>query len=386
MVLPDQFPQASAFDIVACRDCGMAYSTMAANPAEMEAYYASTESLASQLALPPDTVAPAWQDARLGTVAEMIALRLSDRDARILDVGCGSGALLAHLRARGFKALVGVDPTLAAAASGRSIGLDIREGTVTRLPHDLGIFDLVVLSHVVEHLPDPGHALDSLTTVLHPGGLVSVDVPDATRLAAFVKLPFLEFSTEHLNYFSGESLCALMGRRGFECVSLEPGTFVLQPGIDYPSLSCLFRLSERVHHSPPDPALALALRAYVAACERCVAGFDRRLEDKVGPGRSVAVRGMGDLAWNLLAATGLSRLEIDAYIDASPQKQRLTIGGRPIRPPSVALSERIPVILLSLLHEGPMIEAARADHPGHPIIPLSQLLPPVGTPAAEGRP
>jgi hypothetical protein len=161
---------------------------------------------------------------------------------------------------------------------------------------------------------------------------------------------------------------------------------VLQPGIDYPSLSGLFRLSQRAHHNPPDPALALALCAYVATCEECVAGFDRRLHAQAGPGRPVVVRGMGDLAWNLLAATGLSRLEIVAYIDASPQKQRLTIGGRPIRPPSVALPDSVPVILLSLLHERPMIEAARADHPGHPIVPLSRLLPPVGTLVAEGRP
>jgi SAM-dependent methyltransferase len=375
-VVPDQFPQARSVEIVACAACGMVFADPAAPPDAMDAYYASQLEFRSDLfALPAGTVAPEWHDARLARAAGAIADRLAGRRGRILDVGCGSGALLAHLRDMGLDHLAGVDPSPAAVAAGRSIGLDLHLGTVTDLPAELGAFDLVVLSHVVEHLADPGAALDAVRRALRPEGLIYIEVPDAERLAGFVRLPFLEFSTEHVNYFSGAALSGLAARHGLECVGLQRSSFLLMPGVGYPAVSGFFRAGARPDAGDAGASLARAMLDYVARCDECVAHIDRRLDSALGDTNAVAVRGMGDLAWTLLATTRLARLEIVAYLDASPSKQRLTIDGHPVQAPDLVLPAEVPVILLSLLHEESMIREIRAVQPGRLVVPVTGLLP-----------
>jgi SAM-dependent methyltransferase len=83
---------------------------------------------------------------------------------RVVEVGCGDGALLAELSRRGFgKSLAGFDISEAAIelARGRSIPrvtrLEMFDGHT--LPADAGSFDLALLSHVLEHVPEPAPLL-----------------------------------------------------------------------------------------------------------------------------------------------------------------------------------------------------------------------------------
>lgn len=78
---------------------------------------------------------------------------------KVLDVGCGRGELLALLNSRGHEA-VGIDSepacVMAASAHGRCL-----VGTVGDVPclYDSGAFDVIVCSHVLEHLDAPAEAL-----------------------------------------------------------------------------------------------------------------------------------------------------------------------------------------------------------------------------------
>ncbi len=354
----------------------MAYSSKAPSAEAMDAYYASQLEFRSDLcALPTGTVTLAWHDERLQATAASVSNRLPDRESRILDIGCGSGALLAHLRSLGFSHVVGVDPSPTAVASGRSIGLDLRLGTVTDLPKDIETFDLVVLSHVIEHLSNPGEALAVARNVLRAGAFLYVEVPDAARLSDYVRLPFLEFNTEHVNYFSAAALRNLAARSGFDAVDIRGKSFTLQPGVRYPGISGFFGPASDPRPVDPDPLLGTALREYVLESERCVSHIDRTLAARVAPTEPVAVRGMGDLAWSLLATTMLAKLDILAYLDGSPDKQRLTVQGRPIQDPGLQLPEGVPIILLSLQHEQAMSEEITRNEPERPVIAVSDLLP-----------
>jgi SAM-dependent methyltransferase len=104
----------------------------------------------------------------------------------VAEVGCGDGALLAELGARGLSGeLHGFEVSEEAARIARSRGVPgLAEVTVydgARLPAADGAFDLVVLSHVLEHVPDPVALLRECARVARA---VIVEVPLEANLSA----------------------------------------------------------------------------------------------------------------------------------------------------------------------------------------------------------
>ncbi|MEV6847962.1 class I SAM-dependent methyltransferase [Actinoplanes sp. NPDC051411] len=139
-----------------------------------------------------DVVADAyWQF--MGRFSEPLAasfLRFAGVRAggRVLDVGCGPGALTARLDSASVSA---VDPseTFVAAARSRLPGADIRQATAEDLPFDDDIFDAALAQLVVHFMTDPVAGLREMGRVTRPGGVVAACVWDhaggGSPLAAF---------------------------------------------------------------------------------------------------------------------------------------------------------------------------------------------------------
>lgn len=353
----------------------MVYANPAPDPVAMDHYYATELEFRSEsVSGSTESVPLPWEVDRLTGVADLIADVIPYRQARVLDIGCGNATLLAQLRARGFHETVGIDPSRAAIEAGRRLQLDTRQGTLANLPPDLGMFDLVILSHVLEHLSDPDEALSRCLALLRPNGVVYVEVPDASRFSDFVQLPFIEFNTEHVNYFSGASLSRLAARRGLECIRLDQKVFSLQPGIDYPGVSGFFRAARPKLGGARDDDLPEAVRSYVRASTELVGWIDRNLEIALAGAREVAVRALGNVAWTLLAVTHLAELQVVAYLDGSPSKKRLTIAGCAVLDPGTPMRADVPVVVLSLQHEESIVREINASDPERRIVRLSRLL------------
>jgi len=94
------------------------------------------------------------------------------REAKILDVGCGSGKLLHSLKELGFENLLGIDPFN---------DDDIHESNLNILKktiHDVrGEWDLIMMHHSFEHMPDPLEVLNSISELLHASGQCLVRIP-----------------------------------------------------------------------------------------------------------------------------------------------------------------------------------------------------------------
>lgn len=89
--------------------------------------------------------------------------------ARVLDVGCGSGVLLARMKALGWDAEgVEIDPE--AVKVGRARGVKVAQGTLMDQHYEADAFDAVHSAHVIEHVPDPVALLRECRRILKPGG------------------------------------------------------------------------------------------------------------------------------------------------------------------------------------------------------------------------
>lgn len=103
----------------------------------------------------------------------------ADLDARILDVGCGNGALLRELSVNGFRHLAGIDPLIATDST-------TPEG-IRLLRQDIfsarGTYDVVIFRHSLEHMAEPLRVLVAARALLSPGGHIAVDIPTVSSAA-----------------------------------------------------------------------------------------------------------------------------------------------------------------------------------------------------------
>jgi SAM-dependent methyltransferase len=100
---------------------------------------------------------------------------------RVLDAGCGTGYGSELLAREGAGEVVGVDvdaDVIDAASRSDSHDATFAVADLRELPADLGEFDVVVCFEVLEHIGEPEVALDSLASVLRPGGLLVVSSPN----------------------------------------------------------------------------------------------------------------------------------------------------------------------------------------------------------------
>ncbi len=103
------------------------------------------------------------------------------RGQRVLDVGCGPGALTAELvRRLGADLVSAVDPseTFVAAAQNRYRGVDVQLASAESLPFADRTFDAALAQLVVHFMSDPAQGLGEMRRVTRPGGIVAACVWD----------------------------------------------------------------------------------------------------------------------------------------------------------------------------------------------------------------
>lgn len=128
---------------------------------------------------------------------------------KTLDIGCGVGALTAHLQREGADS-IGYDSDGLAIEIGRKRwNANIHINTADGLNNLHGQFDLLTLSHIVEHLPDVSLTLTSILEHLRPGGYVFVEVPNCFSEMFTAKID----RESHLHFFSQRSLRRLLLKR-----------------------------------------------------------------------------------------------------------------------------------------------------------------------------
>jgi 2-polyprenyl-3-methyl-5-hydroxy-6-metoxy-1,4-benzoquinol methylase len=104
--------------------------------------------------------------------------------ARALEVGCGAGKLLKALARAGWQA-EGVEwDEKAAEIARRATGLQVTVGDFQNTAFPFASYDLVVLHHVLEHLPDTQGCLRKIADILAPGGRAVLIYPNIESLGA----------------------------------------------------------------------------------------------------------------------------------------------------------------------------------------------------------
>jgi SAM-dependent methyltransferase len=215
-VLFHQVFDGSEYDMVICDACGFAYADGMQTQYELDKYYAEQSKY-------EHAELTTFEEMQFPELAHEIAEYIPNMDAHILEIGCSNGGLLNELKKLGYQHVAGLDPSPTCAINAeRNYAIPVMINTITQADISRK-FDFIIMIAVLEHIADLKRALFKVLDLLAPGGRVFVEVPDATkfRLDSSPYAPFMEFSTEHINYFSSTSLVHVMARCGLSVLHLE---------------------------------------------------------------------------------------------------------------------------------------------------------------------
>jgi SAM-dependent methyltransferase len=140
----------------------------------------------------------------------------------LLDVGCGNGEPARRFVEAGWTA-VGIDTDAEAVTAARQAGLDARVGTLKAQRFPDAHFDLILMSHVIEHLADPLDDLKECRRVLKPSGSIVIATPNALGLNHRIfgrHWPGLD-APRHLQIFAPKSLTRVLASCGFEAIRVR---------------------------------------------------------------------------------------------------------------------------------------------------------------------
>ncbi|MEY3234772.1 class I SAM-dependent methyltransferase [Aquidulcibacter sp.] len=231
---------------VLCDGCGLVSHDPLPTRAELNAFYASDYRKSYKGVLKPK----AKHSLRAQRSAALRAVRLKgliQPGSRVLDIGASSGEFVYMMGKLGFKAS-GVEPN----DGYRQFGTMTYEIEVTNQKLEpgafgTGIFDLITLNHVFEHLAEPLDALTCFKHWLAPGGLLFIEVPN---IEGVQKQRGNLFHYAHVWNFSPSTLRAALSLAGFEPINspqchgtslvfrarIEPAPVEIENGQDHAAL------------------------------------------------------------------------------------------------------------------------------------------------------
>jgi SAM-dependent methyltransferase len=156
------------------------------------------ERLAEILSLPDPL--PLWfgyalsTNQRAETLYELLRPHLDTRAGRYLDVGSAYGGSLLAFARHGFEVRgVEIDPTLVELAranfADHALPDPVVEGSILdqAVVRQLGTFDVVTCIDVIEHVPDVPATLDNIVSMLRPGGVLLLEVPNKDSIGFVAK-------------------------------------------------------------------------------------------------------------------------------------------------------------------------------------------------------
>lgn len=209
------------FEVTSCSNCGFCLTNPRPSTEAIGRYYEATNYISHggrgrglQEAL--------YRQARQWAVkAKHRLISRYFRHGNVLDLGCGTGEFLGHLKAHGYLC-TGVEPSLRAREQA------IRNHALEVLPDIANVpaleqFHIITLWHVLEHVHDPKEELRRIHARICSGGVIIIAVPDRDSWdAQFYRAHWAAYDVpRHLSHFRRQDVRRLLSEQGFDLLAVK---------------------------------------------------------------------------------------------------------------------------------------------------------------------
>lgn len=175
-----------------CKNCGFVFVSSLPTDEEVDAYYKSDVFWQSKMTTSVKHEFPCWADVfksnpslderrrrAIRQFNHIDKLKKIEENSAILDVGAGYSPFLHVCSENKLKNLNAIEPSEGICGFLRKQGVSIEASTYQEWfeKNDGKKFDLIIVSHTLEHLKDPGYFLSQVSRFLAPDGVLYIEVP-----------------------------------------------------------------------------------------------------------------------------------------------------------------------------------------------------------------
>ncbi len=350
--LPEKSVLPPVYDVVSCDNCGFCFADTAASQEDYDHYYNQMSKYEDKNTRTGGGFS-VFDKVRMDTVADLLLKVMNNKSGSIVDVGCANGGMLTCLSEKGFSNLTGIDISQVCVNNVKALGFSSFFGGIFNVENLHGAtFDCLTVQHVMEHIRDLKQAAVNLAKLVNPGGLVYIEVPDASRYPDYYFVPYYYFDCEHINHFNITSLKNLFLHQKMECIYFDEGTVPVSDDKNYPVLRALFRQNDTLNNSTDlekDVSVMKSIVNYVSLSKTNDGSAE--IEKLNSEKKQIIVWGAGMYTLRLLENSPLSKSDILYFIDKDSKKQGNHINGIEIVHPDILTKHpETPVVIASAIY------------------------------------
>jgi trans-aconitate methyltransferase len=267
----------------------------------------------------------------------------------VLDVGCATGGLMEAFIAAGFTNVEGISLSQAEVDCCTAKGLKARCcGVEAWLPNT---YDLITVSHVLEHVPDVQGFLHNLKRWVKPHGSIYIEVPNALKYVSYFNSICQGFNAEHINHFDLSHLVrACVGMEVYDKSSYES---TAEGNQLYPVIWVLAH--------PHASNVCEAISAYALKLNTQIATMKEHLHAELKGVSALAIWGMGQTT-RLLVPAGIipAGVEILWATDSNPVYHWNNFEDAIVYPPDQFFPPKnVPILVCSQLSKDAVIKCIK---------------------------
>lgn len=332
--------------VLACCNCGFVYNSFKETQEDFNSYYNDLSAYGMSYSYGGQETKIYEKD---GRIIDFIKDKIN-KNSEILDIGCAKGSLLMKLKQNGYKNIYGIEPSGKCFEFLQNNGIkSINDDIFTENDDFKGKFDLILVTHVLEHIVDLKKAILNMKTMLNKNGMIYIEVPNADKYIDISKefTPYFFLPCEHVNHFSMDSFCNFE-HFGFKIIKKDDNQFESE-NINVPIISLILKntvdntCSIKYYDKP-----SKNLTQYIEdSRQRLKTNLIKQLEESQ---QKVILWGLGATTSHIVSK-GFDKCNVVLAIDSNPSKNghSLVFGDEKLikitTPPEVIDEEAIIVIL-----------------------------------------
>jgi SAM-dependent methyltransferase len=278
------------------------------------------------LVRPYDWITYREPESHLDAVVERIcSIPGIDAQARVAGITFKDKTTLERLRRRGFDRTWSLDAIDDFGATDANADIESIQALLTperanEVVRKRGTVDLLIVRHIAEHTEDPHRFMAALATLLAPGGVMVIEIPDCS--ANLKRQDYSMIWEEHTLYLTPQTAPQLLASAGCAGVAIEVHPFAFEDVIVlYGRKSGAGATQAPLDRETVEPSIDLA-RRYAAAFEGWTQRYRQLFDGLTADGSRLAAYGAGHLTCAFLNFHGLA--DYFAFVvDDTPQKQGL---------------------------------------------------------------